>query len=226
MPTKRIVGLAKSRKPEGTTCRPIYTIGHSDHPVERFVSLLERHRVDAVADVRSAPHSRWQPHFNRENLRRELRARGVGYVFLGRELGARSDDPGCYDELGRVSYRRLAATPLFQSGIRRLQRGSDRMTIALMCAEREPLECHRTILVARELEARGTPVVHILADGNTESHDETLARLADRVGVPDFDFFRTGEELRDEAYAKLERQIAYRRPTQDPPINSAREETG
>ena len=133
----------------------IFTIGHSTHEFKRFVALLKHHGIGAVADVRSTPYSRWQPQFNREELTDALKKHGISYVFMGKELGARSDDPDCYDQ-GRVQYRRLAGTELFRSGIDRVLDGAHRMSIALMCAEKDPLECHRTILVARELVSSGS----------------------------------------------------------------------
>ena len=186
----------------------IFTVGHSTHALEDFVSLLKQHSVDAVADVRSVPYSRWQPQYNREDLTEDLKARGIAYVFLGKELGARSDDPKCYEN-GRVQYRSLAETPLFQSGIKRVRDGSRHKRIALMCAEKDPLDCHRTILVARELVASGVDVAHILEDGSLEPHDETMKRLSEQLRLPAQDLFLTADELEDRAYAAQEQRIAY-----------------
>ena len=154
------------------------------------------------------PYSRRHPQFNRRALTVSLEAHGVAYVFLGRELGARSRDPACYEN-GRVQYRRLAGTELFRSGIRRIVDGSRRMRIALMCAEKEPLDCHRTILVARELVRLGQVVNHILADGRIEPHETVMKRLFARLGLPEADLFRTPAELEDEAYTAQEKNIAY-----------------
>ena len=186
----------------------IFTVGHSTHALEDFVSLLQQHSVDAVADVRSVPYSRWQPQYNREDLTEDLKARGIAYVFLGKELGARSDDPKCYEN-GRVQYRSLAETPLFQSGIKRVRDGSRHKRIALMCAEKDPLDCHRTILVARELVASGLDVTHILENGSLEPHDETMKRLSEQLRLPAQDLFLTADELEDRAYAAQEQRIAY-----------------
>ncbi len=187
----------------------IYTIGHSKHPLDRFVALLQQHGVDAIADVRSTPYSRFNPQFNREKLQGSLAAAGIRYVFLGEELGARSKDPGCYDETGRVSYAKLAATPAFRAGLDRLQAGMREHRIAIMCAEREPLECHRTILVARELEKLGVPVGHILADGSLEPNRDAMQRLATDLKLVGTDLFRTPEELIEEAYEAQGARIAY-----------------
>jgi uncharacterized protein (DUF488 family) len=186
----------------------IFTVGHSTHPIEMFLGLLAEHFVSALADVRSAPYSRFNPQFNRESLQKDCKRLGVGYVFLGRELGARSDDASCYKD-GRVQYARLAQTRAFLTGIDRVIRGAEEHRIALVCAEKDPLECHRTILVARALAARGADVQHILADGRLESHDAAMDRLLDCHRLPHRDLFRSREDLVTEALARQEERVAY-----------------
>ena len=160
----------------------IFSIGHSNHSVEVFLDLLRQHGITALADVRSAPYSRFQPQFNKDALERSLKAEGIKYVFLGKELGARSDDRSCYQN-GRVRYPLLAKTALFRKGLERVMTGAQNFRIAIMCAEKEPLECHRTLLVSRALEAEGVAVQHILADGRLESHADAMFRLIDVVGL-------------------------------------------
>lgn len=192
----------------------IYTIGHSNHPIDRLLALLQQHQIDALADVRSNPYSRFNPQFNREKLQAALAPADIRYVFLGEELGARSKDPACYDESGRVSYAKLAATPLFRRGLQRLQTGIQQHRIAIMCAERDPLECHRTILVTRELEKIGIPVTHILHDGSLEPNHSAMTRLAADLKLAATDMFRTPEELIQDAYDRQGSRMAYvRAPT-------------
>ena len=187
----------------------VFTIGHSTHEFDHFAGLLKQHRINAVADVRSTPYSRWRPQFNREKLAEALKAQGITYVFLGKELGARSNDPACYEN-GRVKYRRLAGAKLFRSGIQRVLDGSQRLNIALMCSEREPLDCHRTILVARELVSSGNKeVIHIHASGKLEAHGAAMQRLCGRLGLTEQNSFWSPDELQDQAYAAQEEQIAY-----------------
>jgi len=188
--------------------RRIMTIGHSAHSSEHLLELLTQHSVTAVADVRSSPYSRLNPQFNRETLKSNLKARGISYVFLGKELGARSDDPNCY-EAGKVQYGRLAQTPEFNQGVTRLLKGMEKYNIALLCAERDPLYCHRTILVSRVLERLEVKVDHIHADGRLESHHAAMQRLLGLVGLPQNDFFRSAEQLLNEAYRLQEDKIAY-----------------
>jgi uncharacterized protein (DUF488 family) len=189
----------------------IFTIGHSTQNTEQFMRRLQAHSITAVADVRSTPYSRRNPQFNREELVQALKAKGIRYVFLGKELGARSDDDCCYRE-GKVQYSLLARTDLFKSGIARVAEGAQSYRIALMCAEKDPLECHRTILVARELVNRGYEVQHILADSSLESHSSMLSRLIKLLGMGDTeDLFRSSEMTLSEAYDRQADRIAYDR---------------
>jgi len=187
---------------------PVFTIGHSTHSAEVFLSLLRQHCVDAVADVRSSPFSRFNPQYNRQKLELSLKESGILYVFLGKELGARTEDRSCYEH-GRVQYARLAQTSLFQSGLDRVQQGAQKYRIALMCAEKEPLDCHRTLLVGRALIGRGLDLMHIHAGGQLETHDAAMVRLLDLVGVPRADLFRSREELLADALAIQEERIAF-----------------
>jgi uncharacterized protein (DUF488 family) len=186
----------------------IYTVGHSTHTIEMLLNLLEQNDITAIADVRSSPFSRHNPQFNKDTLSAELRKRGIAYVFVGKELGARSNDPSCY-ESGKVRYGRLAKTSVFKAGIERVLSGAQKYRIALMCAEKEPLDCHRTLLVSRALEQRGVSIVHILADGRTEAQTQTMSRLLDLVGLPQVDMFRSHDELVATACELREERIAY-----------------
>ena len=188
--------------------RTVFTIGHSTHTLERFIALLKLHGITALGDVRSVPYSRANPQFNREDLKSALSNADITYVFLGKELGARSEDPACYIH-GRVQYDRIASTGAFHQGLDRVQEGIKKFRLVLMCAEKEPLECHRTILVARHLVARGIAVQHILADGTLENHDEVLDRLKRQLSLPDSDLFRSSEDVLADAYRVQERRIAY-----------------
>ncbi len=186
----------------------LYTIGHSTHTAKKVIELLRQYGVTAVADVRSQPYSRMNPEFNREAFCAQLKKVGIAYVFLGRELGGRPEDPICYVE-GRVRYDRVAQTALFRAGIERVIRGMQKYTVALMCAEKDPLTCHRAILISRHLAARGVKIAHILADGRIETHDDAVFRLRCEVGLSSGNFLMSEEEIIAEAYERRARQIAY-----------------
>lgn len=144
---------------------PLWTIGHSNHSLEHFLALLSSARIEAVADVRSAPRSRHVPWFDRLPLSESLQAVGRSYVFLGKELGGRPAAPELYDERGHVLYDEVAATAPFEAGLERLTSGMERMRVAVMCAEEDPMHCHRRLLVSRVLHGRGHPITHIRRDG-------------------------------------------------------------
>lgn len=192
--------------------RCIYSLGHSNHSIDRFLELVSAHQIRVITDVRSTPQSSWNPQFNREALTKDLAAVGVSYVFLGRELGARSTDPSCYKD-GQVQFDRLAQTDLFKSGLDRLESGLAKFDrIAMMCAEGDPLQCHRSILISRELAGRGVETFHILPDGRLESPAETEGRLIKETRMAQGDIFETRDrvELACEAQAN---KIAYTKPS-------------
>lgn len=188
--------------------RVLFTIGHSTHTLSQFCGLLGAHHVTAVADVRSVPYSARNPQFNRDGLEEELEHREIAYVFLGAELGARPPNPDCYGD-GRVQYERLAATDLFRTGLARVRRGTERYQLALLCAEADPLQCHRTILVCRRLKAPGLAIQHILPTGALESQEESERRLLRLHNLSHIDLFSRADELLERAYRLQESRIAY-----------------
>ncbi|WP_409185426.1 DUF488 family protein [Amycolatopsis sp. VS8301801F10] len=186
----------------------VFTIGHSTHDFATLVDLLRQHEITAVADVRSVPASRFTPQFNQRSIAPGLREAGIKYVFMGNELGARTDDASCYID-DTVQYRLLAKTPKFAEGIERLVTGARTERIAVMCTEGEPLDCHRTILVARVLSERDTTVDHIHGDGSIESHAAAMERLMEKFGLAEDDLFHTRAERLEAALLRQERRIAY-----------------
>lgn len=185
----------------------LFTIGHSAHTIDSFISLIQEHAIQVIADVRSKPYSGRFPWFSRQPLEHSLKAIGIKYVFLGRELGARRCEKECYDE-GKATYERIAATPVFHEGLDRLRKGIRQYRIALLCAEKDPLDCHRTILVARYA-TKFSNIKHILGDGSIEPHKAAEDRLLRRYQLGSSDLFRNRNELLLEAYARRGREISY-----------------
>jgi uncharacterized protein (DUF488 family) len=185
----------------------IWTIGHSNHSAVRFIDLLHGAGIDCVADVRSTPFSRRNPQFSQKPLAASLKDAGIDYWFLGDALGARPKDADCY-EGGKASYARIAATPAFQEAIHALIDGSHAKRIALMCAEKEPLDCHRTILVGRALALRDTELAHIHADGRVESQDDLEQRLL-HLAKEQVDLLSSRDAALTRAYDKRAQQMAF-----------------
>lgn len=201
----------------------VYTIGHSNISFEEFRALLQKHHITAIADVRSTPYSKFTPQFNREALQKSLRAIDITYVFLGEELGARTKDISCYNDEGQVIYSKLQQTTLFQQGLQRVITGAKKFRLALVCAEKEPFTCHRSILIGQALQAINVDVCHILHDGVVETHEQMLQRLTAHIykSYPlsiqsQVDMFATevpSEAVqRERALQIIERQIAYVNP--------------
>jgi uncharacterized protein (DUF488 family) len=189
----------------------LFSIGHSNNPIDRFVMLLIEAGVNAVADVRSAPYSRVFPWFSRNNLQAHLKAADIAYLAYGETLGGRPGDASLYCD-GVADYEAIARTAVFQSGLGRLQTDMAKHRVCLMCAEREPLDCHRCLLVARALAARGVAIGHVLHDGSVEPHVVTEQRLmqwAESAAEPDL--FVTGQDERlAAAYRRRGRAVGYK----------------
>jgi uncharacterized protein (DUF488 family) len=188
--------------------QPVFTIGHFNLEIGKFVALLKQHGIWAIADVRSSPYSQYNPQFNGESLQRALQEQGIAYVFLGEELGARRSERECYLE-GRADYQLISQTPAFKRGIERVIQGAAKMPLALMCAEKDPIDCHRCILVSPHLRRPGLQVLHVLSDGTVENHEHTEQRLLQLFALDEKELFRSPGEIVAEAYRKQGEKVAY-----------------
>ncbi len=187
----------------------LFSIGHSNIPIDRFIWMLHGAGVNAIADVRSKPVSRYCPWFSAKNLATRLQQEGMLYLSFGESLGGRPSDPALYCD-GAVDYDAMAKRPEFSAALDRLLAEAARRRICLMCAEREPLDCHRGLLVARALAERELTVGHILHDGTIEPHTTTEQRLLAWSG-PAADVFVGGQRERvAAAYHSRTRAVAYR----------------
>jgi uncharacterized protein (DUF488 family) len=162
--------------------RELFTIGHSNLSEEDFICHLKRHDITALGDVRSHPYSRYLPHFCRDYLKFLLRQNNIQYVFLGDQLGARPSDQDCYVE-GKAVYEKIANTVAFQQGLERVAIGSEKHRIALMCAEKDPITCHRAILICQYLRDFDLDIHHILSNGELESHSQLEGRLLESLDL-------------------------------------------
>lgn len=154
------------------------TLGYGKRSIGETVDLLQQHSVRYLIDIRSAPYSKYRPDFSHDALKAHMQAHGIGYLFMGNELGGRPDDPACYDEDGRVDYDACRVRAAFLAGIGRLRtawEGGHR--VALLCSESRPEECHRSKLVGAALGDGGIPVLHLDEDGAPLSQEEVMARL-------------------------------------------------
>ena len=162
--------------------RPLLTIGHSNHPSAHFLVLLTRHGVETVADVRSVPYSRFAPQYRKAPLASTLADAGIGDLFLGEQLGGKPRRGEV--AASRLGYAERIREPAFADGIAQLLAAVRQGRVALLCRERDPLECHRLHLICRYLAPAGLDIRHILPDGALEPQRETERRLLARADAP------------------------------------------
>lgn len=203
----------------------IFTIGHSTDSVDHFFNLLMSNQIDTVVDVRSVPHSRFAGQFNKEPLGRFLKSKNVNYIPMGNELGARYENKELLFEDGKVDFSRVVKTKLFQDGVSRIETGVEKgFKIALMCSEKNPLECHRFSLISHFLHEKGYGIIHIVGE-NTFAHDRLENKMLDyykenlKVSV-DIDkvkgfriiqssLFDLDQPTKSDLYVELNKLVAY-----------------
>lgn len=206
--------VSEDKAAEPIESTKVLTIGHSTLALDPFLNLLKRAGVTAIADVRSSPFSRRSPHFSRDDFRASLKEVGIKYVFLGKELGGRPRAENLYCD-GVADYEKMALEPAFLKGIDRVVDGSKEHTIALMCSEHNPLDCHRCLLVGRALADRKISIGHILSNGNVATQYDIEEKLLALVGAEEKDMedmFASREELLSVAYRSRAKAVAYREP--------------
>jgi uncharacterized protein (DUF488 family) len=188
----------------------LFTIGYGNRTVEEFMRLLAQYQIDTVCDVRSIPYSKRFPAFGRELLCKSLSDRGIEYIFLGDELGVRPSDPKLY-AAGRASYEAMSKSEPFNRGLQRLAAGTRTRVIALLCAEKDPLDCHRAILIAPLLRSREYVVKHIDARGKIETQSALEHRLLRCYGLDQPSLFATGDDggAVGDAYHRRGEELAY-----------------
>ncbi len=190
----------------------VFTIGHSTHTIIDFIKLLNRYNIPLICDVRSQPYSKYNSQFNRDSVKKALLESKIEYLFLGEELGGRSKNTFCYNDEGKLQYHLLAQEPLFKKGLEKIMAEVKKRSIALMCSEGDPLKCHRTILVCRQLYQKGhfskNNIQHVLPDGSLQTNTEMEKNLLDKFKIVP-DMFRNEEECIVEAYSRQAQKIAY-----------------
>lgn len=197
----------------------VYTVGHSNHPIEEFLKLLVKHNINCICDVRSMPYSRFTEQYNRENIKEYLSEHNIKYLFFGEEFGARREEKSLLTD-GMVDFEKVAKNEKFIKGINRIEKGLEKgYRIALMCTEKEPIECHRTILVSRNLFLKGMVILHILSDGTAVYHEKIEEELVEkyfpnRNQLSIFDMNESIDYLK-EAYKKANSDIGYRKEEDD-----------
>lgn len=187
----------------------IYTIGCSIHTLDEFISLLNKHNINAVADVRSIPYSQHTPQYNKEVLIKALKGKSIHYLDFSKEFGARRNEEDAYTN-NRVDFKKVVKLPIFIHGIERIDTGiSKGYNIALLCTEKNPLDCHRFSLVSKALiEKLNINVEHILFNGEIQNHYDLEKKMLCDFGF-EKDLFDDYKTLLENAYEKVINRVAY-----------------
>ncbi len=194
----------------------LYTVGHSTFPKEHLIGLLRKYDVDYLLDVRSIPFSKYTPQYNSDFLKKYLFDEGINYATMGKYFGARQENPAFYPD-GFLDFELFRASTIFIQGFENVNKGLIDHNIALMCTEKDPIDCHRAIMVARGFELQGVTVRHILHDSAILTQEDLNQKLLNRY-FPDrgqLSLFReqnkTDEEYLAEAYKLRNKEIGYRK---------------
>ena len=208
--------LDKQKNKGETSPLTIYTIGHSTREAEEFVKILYHYRITLVADVRSKPFSKYCPQFNKDIIQQKLIHSGIEYLFLGKELGARPEYKDYYVN-NKVSFDKLKSSTSFKKGISRLIEEAKNKDIAIMCSEKEPVNCHRSILVSRVLEEEGIEVKHIINKTEILDRVDFEEKLLEKFKIQKtlFDTESSRKTNINEAYKKQEQIISYEEEIQE-----------
>lgn len=193
----------------------IYTVGHSTHQLSYFLELLKKYSVTCIVDVRSVAASAYNPQYNKEPFSNFLKNNGVTYLHFPEEFGARQTDPDLLDNEGKVDFEKVQKSWIFKNGLERIWQGIDKgFTIAIMCSESEPFDCHRFSLVSIALEKDGFEVKHIMKDKTVKSNSQLENQLLKKYDkkIPKPDMFTPNINLDDQlkvAYRLRNKEIAY-----------------
>lgn len=197
----------------------IYTIGHSNYPIEKLINMLKYYKIDCVVDIRGIPYSKYNIQYNKETITKTLKEAGFLYIYMAKEFAANRKNKISYNEEGYCDFEKVITEKEFLSGITRLKSGCEKgYKIALLGAMQDPIRCHRSILVGRSLRKEGFNVKHILDDytvGSQENIEEYLLNkyFSNRNQLTIDDLIGRSmnkDEMIKECYRLANKEIGYR----------------
>lgn len=197
----------------------IYTIGYTSFNISKFVEVLKNNGITCLVDVRSSPFSGFYPEYNKNTLEVTLKNNNILHRNYIDEFGARQEDRAYYHREGYLDFNKFILSENFKSGVSKIEKGIDMgYTFCLMCAETDPLRCHRSIMVGRGLKESGLSVHHILKNEGIETHEQLEHRLMeihnknnDRNQLSLFSESKSHEELLQLAYDLQNKEIGFRK---------------
>lgn len=151
-----------------------YTIGHSTRKLEEFIDIIKSYGIDCVMDVRSCPHgsNNYNRQYDRDSLEIKIKQSGINYIYMGEQLGKKRIENEALDADGKADFDKIMECSTFKKGINRIVEGIKRgHKIVLMCSERNPFNCHRSILLGYALMKNGVTMEHIIDEKKSKSQN-------------------------------------------------------
>jgi len=204
---------------EGSEIMDIYTIGHSNYPLEKLIDMLKHYNINCVVDIRGTPYSKYNVQYNEETIALSLKEDGFLYLYMANEFAANRENKSSYNKEGYSDFEKVVMEKDFVNGIERLKLGCEKgYKIVLLGAMQEPIRCHRSILVGRALWGNGFKVNHILDDYSIASQENIEENLLNKyynsrnqITIDDLMGNQMNErEMIKEAYRLANREIGYR----------------
>lgn len=197
----------------------IFTIGHSNYKVEKLIDMLRYYNINCVVDIRGTPYSKYNVQYNKETIRDTLIKEGFVYIYMAKEFAAKRENKVSYNKEGYSDFEKVIYEEEFKNGIERLKNGCKKgYRIALLGAMQDPIRCHRSILVGRELVQHGFNVKHILDDYSIAYQDDIEKSLLDKYfedrNQITIDYMlgtdKNEKEMIEESYRLANKEIGYR----------------
>ena len=194
----------------------LYTIGYSGYSIEDFLTEIKKHTISAVIDIRSIPYSKYHLDYNKETLKAFLKANGILYRNYAKEFGAQQNNREFYSTHGYLDFDIFTKSDNFLSGVEKLCAGMSKgYSFVLMCSEKDPINCHRTIMVAREFNKNGYSIIHLLPNHDKQSQNDIEVRMLEnyypnRHQITLFESkILTNQDMIDLSYKRRNAEIAY-----------------
>ena len=197
----------------------IFTIGHSNYKIEKLIDMLRYYNIDCVVDIRGTPYSKYNVQYNKETIKDTLIKEGFVYIYMAKEFAAKRENKESYNKEGYSDFEKVIYEEDFKNGIKRLKTGCEKgYRIALLGAMQDPIRCHRSILVGRELVKNGFKVNHILDDYYIASQNDIEKSILEKYfedrNQMTIDYLlgtnKSEEEMIKEGYRLANKEIGYR----------------
>ncbi len=195
--------------------KQIYTIGYTSFQINDFIETLIKYKITCLIDVRSTPYSQHYSDYNKDTLEITLKNKEIIYRNYAHEFGARQENTIFYANGGYLDFNKFTSSNQFLEGVKKVTKGIEKgYKFALMCAEKDPINCHRSIMLGKGFKELGYNVDHIKANGQVETQCEIEIRLLDmyfkdRLQLSLFSASSDEDSLLNECYRKRNIDIGF-----------------